>query len=834
VAIPNLNAATPLLVLASPGLQPGAMIAETYPAPRQLSTRLIVPLLVVLSALPVIFMLTRAFLASRNAAYWDEIDDVLGLILGLDSGGNWHDTLDRFFVIENEHRTLTSRLLFAGSYWLTGTVNFSVIGVIGNLFLCGLCALLVATAGSTERKVQMGVLLAAFIFQLEHYENFFWSGSSIDHFQIVLLAGGAFAALARGTRPALLGAGLLGLLATFTLAHGLMVWPVGALALAAQRRWRGCGIWLTMAAAAGAVFFCGFEFNSAHHVGDFSVAGIGRLLHYWLVLLGAPLALGEHPVAPFLGAGLLLMLAGQIIGGGLRRERIAVSLALWAVASLFLIAVGRVNFAEGSIASRYYVLGALAWALVLFVKFEEWRTATKPYRILLRALPLLAVFNVVADADFASDARDWLQRRDSAVDSYARNGRDGVGPYALHPNADHATQLLRKVEQAGVYRMPQYTAERWFPDARLVTNLTYNIDQATVDGRQVSIDGWAAFPQRVAKVGQVHVVLESAKSRHIFVARTVPRPDVAAAYPGQRWRGSGFHFDARRWSLPKEDFKIGVLINSERGAQYIMTAQRLDLTAAGGDLDAGVMHPNGNIYDRMILRSPVGTVTAEPNRITRVSLIDLTDTMINVEFAGAGTLTITLEDPSGPAAPKLYNQPNLVYMKGHPSLVITGADETTNISVFSVRSAKASNPKFAAECASYDGVAHIASLSISSANGKFGSVRTANASYSATKGLTGVHAPGVQITGPVFVGDINAVDAAMPVLVFGAASDTRINGGDLFQTNGQPVNVSGITKLKFVEGRTSAGDKLPQKFLRGTLQQNGAVVSAQLAAYPAH
>jgi len=44
------------------------------------------------------------------------------------------------FHSNNEHRMVTSRLMFAASYWLTGTVNFHVIGAIGNLFLVGACA----------------------------------------------------------------------------------------------------------------------------------------------------------------------------------------------------------------------------------------------------------------------------------------------------------------------------------------------------------------------------------------------------------------------------------------------------------------------------------------------------------------------------------------------------------------------------------------------------------------------------------------------------------------------------------------------------------------------
>ena len=74
-------------------------------------------------------------------------------------------------------------------------------------------------------------------------------------------------------------------------------------------------------------------------------------------------------------------------------------------------------------------------------------------------------------------------------------------------------------------------------------------------------------------------------------------------------------------------------------------------------------------------------------------------------------------------------------------------------------------------------MADIAYLAIASTNGKFGGVFTANVDYFDTKGLTGIYAPAVQFTGPVYVGNISASDAATPVLLLGSCADARITGG---------------------------------------------------------
>ena len=172
------------------------------------------------ASIPVLYIASLTIAFSRNIVFWDEFDTALDLILRIDAGANWNELLQRFVAINNEHRTVTSRLMFAASYCLTGTVNFHVIGAIGNLFHVGTCVILILSVHGWERRIRMGVLLAFLMFQLEHFESFIWSGASIDHFQVVMLVVGALAALAHSARGGVVLAVVLGFLATFTLAHG--------------------------------------------------------------------------------------------------------------------------------------------------------------------------------------------------------------------------------------------------------------------------------------------------------------------------------------------------------------------------------------------------------------------------------------------------------------------------------------------------------------------------------------------------------------------------------------------------------------------------------------
>lgn len=255
---------------------------------------------------------------------------------------------------------------------------------------------------------------------------------------------------------------------------------------------------------------------------------------------------------------------------------------------------------------------------------------------------------------------------------------------------------------------------------------------------------------------------------------------------------------------------------------------------AGEEVGPDITHQNGNIYDQLLLRGMAATLTADAGQISRISYIDRNDDIVQVEFTGAGTLSIGLEDATEAAPPVNYIQPDVAYMKGTARIVIAGANESTNISVFSVGRANAVRQELFRSDVAYDGWADIASISILSANGLFGGLRTANVRYAASHGLTGVYAPRVAFMGPVYVGGISASDGAQAVLIAGSvAGDTLVAGGDLAQPNGQPVSVHGLTQLKFVDGASSHNAPAPARANQARLLQDGLDVTDQVVVNPA-
>lgn len=241
------------------------------------------------------------------------------------------------------------------------------------------------------------------------------------------------------------------------------------------------------------------------------------------------------------------------------------------------------------------------------------------------------------------------------------------------------------------------------------------------------------------------------------------------------------------------------------------------VTGSGTEVGSNIQHPNGNVYDQVLMTGASVTVSADAGQVTRVSFLDAQGDIVQAEFGGKGTLTINLDNFKSAAPAANYNQPGVNYVGGLATFTINGSDATTNFSVFSVGSANAVNQSlFAGGKTGGNNFADIARILINqdpvTGTGSFGGIRAGNAVFSDTQNLTGISAANVSVRDVVTIGDIDAKDSAIPYLLFGDNSTfgtLTLSGGDLVQTNSLAIFGSGFASITSVEGTTSAGKALP-------------------------
>ena len=223
------------------------------------------------------------------------------------------------------------------------------------------------------------------------------------------------------------------------------------------------------------------------------------------------------------------------------------------------------------------------------------------------------------------------------------------------------------------------------------------------------------------------------------------------------------------------------------------------LEGEGDVVGENIQHPNGNVFDQILLTGESIKVQAKPGQITRVSFLDENEDIVQAEFSGTGDFTITLDQETfQPAAlPARYNQ-DVKYVTGKPSIVVDGADASTYVSLFTVGRLNAVNENLFPEGQEYDAKADVKLVEVTNCS-EIGGMLMGNAEFSGKSGKVGVDARNVKVKQRVTFGDIDASDDAVPYLLFdeGAFDDEEgkgpgpmVAGGDLVQTNGAPIVVA--------------------------------------------
>jgi len=230
---------------------------------------------------------------------------------------------------------------------------------------------------------------------------------------------------------------------------------------------------------------------------------------------------------------------------------------------------------------------------------------------------------------------------------------------------------------------------------------------------------------------------------------------------------------------------------------HVRFLQEVILEGEGDVVGENIQHPNGNVFDQILLTGKSIKVQAKPGQITRVSFLDENEDIVQAEFSGTGDFTITLDPETfQPAAlPARYNQ-DVKYVTGKPSIVVDGADASTYISLFTVGRLNAVNENLFPEGQEYDAKADVKLVEVINST-EIGGLLMGNAEFSGKSGRVGIDARNVKVKQRVTFGDIDASGDAVPYLLFdegafeeGVGPGPMVAGGDLVQTNGAPIVVA--------------------------------------------
>ena len=228
----------------------------------------------------------------------------------------------------------------------------------------------------------------------------------------------------------------------------------------------------------------------------------------------------------------------------------------------------------------------------------------------------------------------------------------------------------------------------------------------------------------------------------------------------------------------------------------------------------------GNVYNGFEIISEEAVFASLPGTITRISFLDAGGDLVFAEFGSDDpetTLRINLEDYTADV-PSPYTQPGTTYARGLATFTIDKSTGLTFFSVFSLGSdpTRVDNALINANTftESTDNIATVRSIIVNdSTAGQIGGINADNAIFTAGTGEIGILAPSIDFRFFASIGDIDALDTAIPRLQLGPQSEIEsfnVRGGDLVQDNGERIGVSGFDAVVSTEGTTSRFDLLPR------------------------
>ena len=367
-----------------------------------------------------------------------------------------------FFALHNDHRIATTRLLFAidhlafhGRVWVPQAASLAIQAALTLLLWR-----LVRRAGaidSEDRRV-LGAVIACCLFSAQQSINFIW-GFQVQFFLVYAAGAAALWALLRAAEAAhparrsawIAGCLLLAAACSYSMANGVLIWPVLLLTAVWLRVGRGA---LGLLGASG-VLGCALYLHGWHTSPLDAPAPLWRVVWFALAHAGAPIvplvrALGGTPpdvgiAATLIGGMLLAYAAVQGLLVWTRRPRysgaqvVLVQFAIFVAAASFAIAAGRAHLQlTDAFRSRYITPPYILWACLLAVAWPGLRSLG-PQAMRWAAVAALLLGIVPYQVAKLRDAREFGAEFTQASVALAVEVNDpAVWPYLLRPVTDSA------------------------------------------------------------------------------------------------------------------------------------------------------------------------------------------------------------------------------------------------------------------------------------------------------------------------------------------------------------------------------------------------------------
>ncbi|WP_247236840.1 hypothetical protein [Telluribacter sp. SYSU D00476] len=204
--------------------------------------------------LPVLFWVYVLLRYSVNVPWFDDFEPFPDLLHKWILSDSLSEKITLLFHPNNEHRMVFGKLLTVIYYWVTGTLHFTYLHIVGALFTFGTFALFWKVFRSTGLSLKYFLPVPFLLFQIQYHLIFLWAICSLQHQPVVFFVCLTMYLLVQKRFGWAI---LAGFCANFAMSNGIFVWVGGAAILLLWSQWRQLGIWIVAGGLAIWLYFQG-------------------------------------------------------------------------------------------------------------------------------------------------------------------------------------------------------------------------------------------------------------------------------------------------------------------------------------------------------------------------------------------------------------------------------------------------------------------------------------------------------------------------------------------------------------------------------------------------
>ena len=551
-----------------------------------------------LAIVPALVLVLYIAIYTVNAPEWDHVNDAEVF----DRWDRGELTLEYLFRQHNEHRKTAPRLLVLGlgqlTRWDTRAENFMLLAVVAGTALILFAAFRrdAALTDSRPRALLWFVPSAWLLASPRPYDGLLGEGLPYYLSDTGLIAALCALAFPRPSARALAAAIACGLVASFSAANGLLVWPIGLLLLLADARvdpprgfrWRRTLVWSAAGAITIAAYFHGYQDPGNHSSPRFLLEHPSIALRHFVAWNGSSLAPDRHGA---LAAGAIVLLLDAVFLGLVlddwwrRRQRppFGAWLIVTIVLSSMMLTLNRAGFGvQQAIESRYTAVSMLApiglyWIAV--ARRDRWRIA----RPMTASLATLMIVGYLAGSvDAWSIAPEWNSRkRWMGYLLYSAKYQPSSLLGKLYPNPDHARIYSAALERLrySVFADPHVSPDGLVPGGARPEFSVETINGDPADGNPtiaigetdaVAVDGWAFNGASTGPARAVFLTIDGTRQLPAHVGSY--RPGLGGDIRRRSRRWSGFTGSFGGFVLQPGEHTLAVTNVSDDGTHTFVTA----------------------------------------------------------------------------------------------------------------------------------------------------------------------------------------------------------------------------------------------------------------------